>query len=152
MPIELDDAVAIPTRATAGAAGFDLAAFEDVTLPARSPYVAVRTGVKLAMDAPSVTTMLAPNTLVFAEVRGRSGMAKAGVEAFNGTVDADFRGEVKVMLRNMGDEVRTIEKGDRIAQIVFYLAIVPLLAPTENIETMYASARGTSGFGSTGIK
>ena len=85
-----------------------------------------------------------------AQVRPRSGLAaKNGVTVLNtpGTVDADYRGEVKVILINLGDDAFEIERGMRIAQMV--IAPVTQASLTE-VDTLPETARGTGGFGSTG--
>ena len=87
-----------------------------------------------------------------AQVRPRSGLAaKNGVTVLNspGTVDCDYRGEVKVILVNLGPDAFTIERGTRIAQMV----IAPVTqARLREIETLDDTARGAGGFGSTGTK
>lgn len=85
------------------------------------------------------------------QVRPRSGLAlKHGITCLNtpGTIDCDYRGEVKVILANLGDEVFEIERGDRIAQLV--VAPAPQALVTE-VETLDETARGAGGFGSTGV-
>ena len=85
-----------------------------------------------------------------AQVRPRSGLAwKHGVTVLNspGTIDSDYRGEVKVMLANQGQEPFTIERGDRIAQVVF--APAPQVSLVE-VDSMGKTLRGSGGFGSTG--
>jgi dUTP pyrophosphatase len=85
-------------------------------------------------------------------VRPRSGLAwKHGVTVVNapGTIDSDYRGEVKVQLINLGHEAVTIQRGDRIAQLV----IAPVtLARLQLVASLDETARGEGGFGSTGIK
>ena len=136
------EGLALPAYQSAHAAGFDLVAAvpEDGTL----------------MLDPS-DRVLVPTGLVFelpdgyeAQVRPRSGLAlKHGVTVLNspGTIDADYRGEVKVLLVNLGSERFLIQRGDRIAQAV--------IAPVTRIEIIAADAlndtgRGEGGFGSTG--
>lgn len=128
--------------ATAGAAGLDLAAAlpEDapLTLP---PFgrAAVPTGLVLAL----------PDGFE-GQVRPRSGLAaRHGVTVLNspGTIDADYRGEVKVLLVNLSDEPFTVRRGERIAQLVVApVTAVRLVAADALDET----ARGAGGFGSTG--
>ncbi|MBN2442142.1 MAG: dUTP diphosphatase [Spirochaetales bacterium] len=87
-----------------------------------------------------------------AQVRPRSGLAaKKGVTVLNtpGTIDSDYRGEVKVILINLGKEDVCIKRGDRIAQIVFAPIVRALFIPQSEIET---TLRGDGGFGSTGEK
>ena len=129
-----------PTRATAGAAGYDLHAAEDVSLePGR--YRAIATGYAIAI----------PEGFE-GQVRPRSGLAaKHGVTILNapGTIDADYRGEVKVILVNLGPETFSIRRNDRIAQLV----IAPVTASVfEPVARLPETARGSGGFGSTGTR
>lgn len=129
-----------PTRATEHAAGFDLRAAVDaplVLLPGARALVP--TGISLAIP-PSYE----------AQVRPRSGLAiNHGIGVLNspGTIDADYRGEVKVILINHGIEPFTISRGDRIAQLV-----IAALADCELelMESLPETPRGTGGFGSSG--
>ena len=134
----------LPAYETVGAAGMDLrAAVED--------------------DAPIVlkpgARVMAPTGLAFAvppgfeaQVRPRSGLAaKAGVTCLNtpGTIDSDYRGEVKVILINLGEEDFTIRRGDRIAQLV----IAPVTQASWGlVASLDETTRGAGGFGSTGAK
>lgn len=135
--------LALPARQSAGAAGADLAAAlaegEVLTLaPGESAMVPC--GFALAI----------PEGFE-AQVRPRSGLAaKFGVTVLNapGTVDADYRGEVKAILINHGKAPFEIRRGDRIAQMV--IAAVADLA-LEEVEELEETDRGTGGFGSTGI-
>ena len=100
---------------------------------------------------------LIPTGLIFeipegyeGQVRPRSGLAlKFGVTVLNspGTIDADYRGEVKVMLINLGQDTFVIERGDRVAQIIFAPVTRATLQP---VTKLTGSARGSGGFGSTG--
>ena len=86
------------------------------------------------------------------QIRPRSGLAaKQGVTVLNspGTVDADYRGEIKVILVNLGDKPVTLTRADRIAQMV----IAPVVqAAWHEVDSLEDSVRGQGGFGSTGIK
>jgi len=132
----------LPAYETAGAAGMDLRAAvpQDrplIVLPGRR--VAVPTG--LVLEIPQGFE---------GQVRPRSGLAlKHGVTCLNtpGTIDCDYRGEVKVILINLGDEDFAVERGMRIAQLV--LAPVSQLAVEER-NSAGETARGAGGFGSTG--
>lgn len=129
-----------PTRATSGAAGYDLHAAEDVSLePGR--FLAIATGHAIAI----------PEGFE-GQVRPRSGLAaKHGVTVLNapGTIDADYRGEVKVILVNFGPETFSIRRNDRIAQLV----IAPVTtAVFEPVARLPETVRGSGGFGSTGIR
>jgi dUTP pyrophosphatase len=128
----------LPRYATAGAAGMDVLSAEDVTLApgARHP---VATGLSVAIP---------PGYEI--QVRPRSGLAlKHGISVPNtpGTIDSDYRGELKVILVNHGAEPFPIHRGDRIAQLV--LAPVTIAAWHEVAE-LDSTDRGAGGFGSTG--
>ncbi len=132
----------LPRQASAQAAGFDLLAAVDAPLAiAPGCFALVPTGIAIAL----------PEGFE-AQVRPRSGLAaRHGVTVLNspGTVDADYRGEVKVILVNFGDQPFLVERGMRIAQMVIAaLPRVRLVACNALPETM----RGTGGFGSTGIR
>ena len=128
----------LPAYATAGAAGMDVVAAEDCAI-APGARAAVATGFALANpDGYEV------------QVRPRSGLAlKYGVTCLNtpGTIDSDYRGEVKVILANLGSEPFAVVRGDRIAQLV----PAPVQrAVLDVVETLEDTARGSGGFGSTG--
>ena len=132
------EGLALPAYATAGAAGMDVLAAEDVTLAAGRRH-AVATGFAVAIP---------PGYEI--QVRPRSGLAlKHGISVPNtpGTIDSDYRGELKVIVINHGTEAFAIGRGDRIAQLV--LAPVTLAAWDEVAE-LDQTARGAGGFGSTG--
>ncbi len=128
----------LPGRATPHAAGYDLRAAESVTLePGQIRLVA--TG--LVMELPEG---------IECQIRPRSGLAlRHGLTLPNspGTIDPDYRGELRVILQNLGTEPITLDRGDRIAQLVFSRFEVPDVEETwETTET----ERGEGGFGSTG--
>jgi dUTP pyrophosphatase len=128
----------LPTYATAGAAGMDVLSAEDVTLAPGDRH-AVATGLAVAIP---------PGYEI--QVRPRSGLAlKHGISVPNtpGTIDSDYRGELKVILINHGAEPFAIHRGDRIAQLV--LAPVTIAAWDEVVE-LDDTERGAGGFGSTG--
>jgi len=128
----------LPAYATAGAAGMDLRAAESTTLKSGARYL-MPTGLAIALPKNHE-----------AQVRPRSGLAvKHGVTVLNapGTIDEDYRGEIKVPLINHGAEDFVIERGDRIAQMVIALVTkVRLIEVTSLDET----TRGAGGFGSSG--
>jgi dUTP pyrophosphatase len=130
----------LPAYETLQSAGMDLAAaIEDPMILSPGERAMVPTGLAIALPAGYE-----------AQVRPRSGLAaKNGVTVLNtpGTVDADYRGEVKVILVNLGDAAFEIERGMRIAQMV--IAPVTQAAFTE-VDALPETARGTGGFGSTG--
>ncbi len=129
-----------PTYAHAGDAGLDLKAAADMQIQAHK-FVTVPTGVALALPVGYV-----------ALVHPRSGLAaKNGITVLNapGTVDAGYRGEIAVTLINHSDQDFSISRGDRIAQLVIQeVARATLVA----VEQLPDSARGSSGFGSTGVR
>jgi dUTP pyrophosphatase len=132
----------LPRQMTSGAAGVDLAAAlppdETLTIPA-GRYAMVPTGLAIAL----------PEGFE-AQIRPRSGLAaKFGVTVLNapGTVDADYRGEVKVLLINHGQAPFEVRRGDRIAQMV----VAPFSAVAFTLrETLDETERGDAGHGSTG--
>ena len=134
---------ALPVQATPGAAGWDLSARIGVPLRLKPGGRAeVPTGLWLAIP-----------TGYEGQVRPRSGLAREyGVTVTNapGTVDSDYRGEVRVLLVNHGPQAVIIKPGDRIAQLV--IAPVPRvrLVAVASVEDLGATARGEGGFGSTG--
>ena len=128
----------LPSYATAGAAGMDVVAAESLTLAPGARH-AVATG--FAMAIPEGYEV---------QVRPRSGLAfKNGITCLNtpGTIDSDYRGEVKVILANLGSEPFEVVRGERIAQLV--PAPVQRAAFRE-VEDLDSTARGSGGFGSTG--
>lgn len=128
----------LPRYATEGAAGMDVVAAEDLILPPGARH-AVATGFAMAIPAGYEV-----------QVRPRSGLAlKHGITCLNtpGTVDSDYRGEIKVILANLGSEDFVIARGDRIAQLV----PAPVQrADLDEVASLDATARGAGGFGSTG--
>jgi dUTP pyrophosphatase len=132
----------LPAYETPGAAGMDLRA----AVPEGEPLV-LKPGARAMV--PTGLQIAVPEGYE-AQVRPRSGLAaKAGISCLNtpGTIDSDYRGEVKVILVNLGEEDFTIRRGDRIAQMV----ICPVVqAVWEVAESLDETARGAGGFGSTG--
>jgi len=132
------EGLALPGYATEGAAGMDVLAAEDVTLPSGGRH-AVATGIAMAI----------PEGFEI-QVRPRSGLAlKHGISLPNtpGTIDSDYRGELKIIMINHGAEEFAIRRGDRIAQLV----LAPVVrAGWVEVENLDETARGVGGFGSTG--
>jgi dUTP pyrophosphatase len=130
----------LPTRRTSGSAGFDLASAEPTFVLAPGERRLVATG--LAIELPDG---------VEGQVRPRSGLAlKHGITMPNapGTIDSDYRGELKEILQNSGTEPVEICRGDRIAQLVFARYEAPELV---DATVLAESTRGAGGFGSTGV-
>lgn len=134
----LDPSVSLPAYAHDGDAGLDLAAAEHVDLEPGG-RAAVRTGLAVAVPAGWVGL-----------VHPRSGLAlQHGLTVVNapGTIDSGYRGELKVLLVNLGDVRVPIRRGDRIAQLVLQQVGRAVVVEVDELDH---SARGTSGFGSTG--
>ena len=128
----------LPAYATDGAAGMDVVSAEDVTIAPGARH-AVATGLAMAIP---------PGFEI--QVRPRSGLAlKHGITVPNtpGTIDSDYRGELKVILINHGAEPFDIRRGDRVAQLVLAPVIQASWLPVDELEE---TARGEGGFGSTG--
>jgi len=132
----------LPTRQSDYAAGLDLYAnvLTDITIK-KGARALIPTGISIALPYGFE-----------AQVRPRSGLAlKFGITVLNtpGTVDADYRGEIKVLLINHGEADFTVVRGDRIAQLV----IAPVvMAEFEETDALPETNRGTGGYGSTGIR
>lgn len=129
----------LPTRQSVAAAGYDVASAEPDFVLAPGERRAVATG--LVFELPEGFEM---------QVRPRSGLAlRYGITLPNapGTIDADYRGELKVILQNGGEEPVTIRRGERIAQLVFSRHESPVLVEAVGVGE---TARGAGGFGSTG--
>jgi dUTP pyrophosphatase len=139
--LKIDPGAWLPEYATGGAAGADIRAriAEPVVIP---PLGRARIPTGLALELPPSYE---------AQVRPRSGLAaKWGVTALNspGTIDADYRGELGILLVNLGQEPFTVHDGDRIAQMV----IAPVCrARMVEAASLSSTERGEGGFGSTGI-
>lgn len=128
----------LPAYATDGAAGMDVVSAEDVTLAPAARH-AVATGLALAIPAGYEV-----------QVRPRSGLAlKHGITVPNtpGTIDSDYRGELKIILINHGAEPFAIRRGDRVAQLVLAPVVQASWLPVDELDE---TARGAGGFGSTG--
>lgn len=134
----------LPRYESSGAAGVDLCAALSADAPVElkpGGRALIPTGFAIAMSSG-----------LEAQVRPRSGLAlRHGLTVLNtpGTIDADYRGEIGVILINLGDQPYRIQRGDRIAQLVFAKKETVRFLEIETLET---SERGTGGFGSTGLK
>ena len=151
-----EDAI-IPTRSNPTDSGMDLYAIEDgIILPNRQEMV--RTGIAIQLPKPLQTNVYPEElgvdfrqTLIWeAQIRPRSGLsAKHGITIVNspGTVDNDYRGEIKVILRNTSTFDFSYKKGDRIAQMVICPVVAPQILEVDELDD---TDRGVGGFGSTG--
>jgi len=140
---ERDADIPLPSPATPGSAGSDLrAAIEKELVIAPDERVAVPTGIAIALP-PGYE----------GQVRSRSGLAlRHGITLPNapGTIDADYRGEVHVILQNLGDAPFTVQRGDRIAQLVVAPVARVEWTEVEDGKALGATERGDGGFGHSG--
>jgi dUTP pyrophosphatase len=131
----------LPVKMSIGASGYDIHAAVDVPVTLKpGERKLIPTGFALSMP-----------TGLEAQIRPRSGLAyKFGITTLNtpGTIDADYRGEIKVLLINLGAESFVIQRGERIAQMVFQT--LPTVDLTETLE-LDETKRGAGGFGHTGV-
>ena len=136
---KIDPSAQVPTYAHPGDAGMDIRSIEELVIePGRRALV--HTGLKMALP---------PNTE--AQVRPRSGLAlKNGITVLNtpGTIDEGYRGEIGVILANLGEEPFKVEKGMRIAQIVIARVEQATIA---EVDVLSETVRGEGGFGSSGV-
>jgi dUTP pyrophosphatase len=139
--VSVEEGVDLPSYATGASSGMDLMAnLEDPLTIRPLERSLIPTGIRVAIPEGYE-----------AEIRPRSGIAhKFGVTVLNtpGTVDSDYRGEVKVLLVNLGSDSYTVRNGDRIAQMVFR-SVVKVIWHT--VESLPQTIRGQGGFGSTGV-
>jgi dUTP pyrophosphatase len=139
--VKKDPAIPLPGYETGGAAGMDIRAFlkEAVIIP---PLGRVKIPTGLFLEIPPSYE---------AQVRPRSGLAiKQGLTVLNapGTIDSDYRGELEIILINLGAEAVAVKSGDRVAQLI----IAPVSrARTEEVRGISETERGCGGFGSTGV-
>ena len=137
---KLNPKVELPKYKTEGSSGMDLKALiENPIIIKPQSYVLIPTGLSIAI--PEDTEI---------QIRPRSGLAaKSSISVLNtpGTIDSDYRGEIKIILFNHGKEEFTVNNGDRIAQMI----LMPVLkAQFEEIKELPKTVRGSGGFGSTG--
>jgi len=125
----------LPTRAHSVDAGADLYSLESLTV---LPGEGAKFSTGIAAD-------IQPG--YYLHIHTRSSMSKLGWTVVGGVVDASYKGELFVMLRNVSNKALTVEAGDRIAQIILYPVLIPTIEEVDDIGT---SARGVGGFGSSG--
>lgn len=138
---KLHPAAVFPQPETLKSSGADLKAVENIEIPA-GQWRSIRSG--FAMELPPGHE---------AQIRPRSGLAlQHGVTVLNspGTIDCDYRGEIKVLLINHGPKTFYVSKGDRIAQMVISPVVDRLNFSAREVEALSETARGSGGFGSTG--
>ena len=134
----LNEAAYKPERSTEQATGYDLRCTADFSVPA---FSAVLVPLGFAMQAVS------NGALIDAQIRPRSSVSMKGINTPIGTIDLDYRGEVKVCLQNITPKVIDFKKGDKIAQMVFLTYDTPIVQLKTELTT---TERGAGGFGSTG--
>ncbi|KAK1690758.1 deoxyuridine 5'-triphosphate nucleotidohydrolase [Colletotrichum godetiae] len=134
---KLSDKARLPTRGSLFAAGYDLYAAKVTTIPARGKAMV---DTDIAISVPAGT---------YGRVAPRSGLAsKNFIDTGAGVIDADYRGQVKVLLFNHADTDFEVAEGDRIAQLIIERIFTPEVVEVAELEE---SVRGAGGFGSTGV-
>ncbi len=132
---QLDPKAVLPARGSALAAGLDICSIEDAELEPKQRAM-VRTGLAVAIP-PGFYGRVAP----------RSGLAaKQGLDVLAGVIDSDYRGEIRCVLYNTGDEVITLPAGSKICQLIIEQIITPEATWVNDLD---GTARGAGGFGST---
>ena len=131
----LQEGAQLPAKKTEEAAGFDLHANEDQKIEPGQAQL-IDTGVKMEM----------PKDL-FAKIESRSSLAVKGIQTLGGVIDADYRGVVKIILKNMSNAPFQVKQGDRVAQMCF---LPNLKIQIREKESLSQTKRGEEGFGSTG--
>ena len=133
---KLDPRAVLPQRGSALAAGLDVFAIEDVEIGPKQ-RAAARTGLAVAIPAG-----------FYGRIAPRSGLAaKKGLDVLSGVIDSDYRGEILCLLYNTGDEIINLPAGSKICQLIIEQIITP---DAEWATELDETARGASGFGSTG--
>ncbi|OAQ72707.1 dUTP pyrophosphatase [Pochonia chlamydosporia 170] len=133
---KLSDKARLPTRGSAFAAGYDVYASKETVIPARGK-VLVDTDISIAVPAGT-----------YGRIAPRSGLAsKHFIDTGAGVIDADYRGQVKILLFNHAETDFEIKEGDRIAQLIIERIYTPEVVEVQELEE---SVRGAGGFGSTG--
>jgi dUTP pyrophosphatase len=137
----LEQAARLPVVAHPGEdLGYDVFALESIVLSPRST-VKVRTGIAVEARDPATG---APLGLL---VRDRSSMAARGIATTGGVIDAGYRGEILILMTNLGDQPIELQADDKIAQMI---PVHVLTGPVEDVENLEDSARAAKGFGSSG--
>lgn len=139
---KMDVRAFLPFRATPGSAGYDLQAFESIIIPA---WGSAKFDLKIKLVLP-IGTM--------GRIASRSGLAlKHGLEVGAGVIDSDYRGEIGVIIRNHSDFPYSVNRGDKIAQLIIHPILTPEVKEVKSMEDIFGTTeRGSGGFGSTDIK
>jgi|TARA_B110000977_G_scaffold119652_1_gene154210 dUTP pyrophosphatase len=135
----LTDTAAVPKRATAGAAGFDIYSDQDLVRVHFGQVVTISTGIAVAI----------PDGFV-GLIKPRSGLAVSrGVDTMAGVIDSDYRGEIRVVMTVHSTAIVPfrVERGERIAQMI----VVPAMLVSTEVDELDDTTRGKKGFGSTGV-
>jgi dUTP diphosphatase len=133
---QLDPRAVLPTRGSSSAAGLDLYSIEDVSLAPIERRL-VRTGLAVAIPEG-----------FYGRVAPRSGLAtKSGIDVLAGVIDADYRGEIRCLLINVGNEVVILPEKSKICQLIVEKIVTPTPRWSDDLEQ---TERGSGGFGSTG--
>ncbi|KAK5663424.1 hypothetical protein OQA88_3853 [Cercophora sp. LCS_1] len=149
---KLSPAGRLPTRGSAFAAGYDIYAARETVIPAGGRAL-VDTDISMSIPADCLEYMECKGKarlthITDGRIAPRSGLAvKHGISTGAGVIDADYRGQVKVLLFNHGDKDFEVKEGDRIAQLILERIYTPEVVEVEELEE---SVRGAGGFGSTG--
>ena len=135
---KLNDSAIIPFKGSPYSAGYDLCSIEDYTLLPMERKL-FKTGLSVAIPSG-----------MYGRIAPRSGLAfKDGIDVLAGVIDEDYRGEVSVLIINLGNTVKTFKTGDKIAQFIFeFYNNVNI----QVVDTLTETQRGTGGFGSTNVK
>tara|TARA_B110001452_G_C15169599_1_gene406516 strand:- start:511 stop:1002 length:492 start_codon:yes stop_codon:yes gene_type:complete len=136
-PRRLSETATIPVRGSAQAAGYDLTAAQPAVVPARGKAL-IKTDLSIALPEGC-----------YGRVAPRSGLAwKHSIDVGAGVIDADYRGNVGVILFNLSDKDFEVSVGDRVAQLILERIFTP---EVQEVDDLDATARGAGGFGSTGV-
>lgn len=129
----------IPTKASDQAVGLDLTIIDEVYI---KPKEILKVGLGFALEIPQDK---------FAIIVGRSStLQKYGIEIMYGVIDPDYRGEIKLSMRNITDSYVNIKKGTRLAQLIFQYKIMDYLTRLVLVDELSSTERGEGGFGSSG--
>ncbi len=135
----LDSDAILPKRATEGSVGYDLCSLYKITIPGHGTRACIPTGISLVIPSGC-----------YGRIAPRSGLAlNFGINVGAGVIDPDYRGEIKVILFNHGENDFVINQGDKIAQLILELVTTPEVIEVESLDE---TERGNQGFGSTDKK
>jgi dUTP pyrophosphatase len=136
IPVQLHQSSAVPRQGTPGSAAWDLTSPVDCLLPGRA---VTKLNLKLRIALPQG---------YYTQLVSRSSLASKGITVLAGVIDADYRGDISVLLHNLNEQEFLVKAGDKVAGAIFLQYGEPVFAPVENLPP---TARGSGGFGSTGV-